>query len=381
MASPFSRTLRALDADGPGRSWMGWAVAGMLLLAWLAWFFGGEVTLFEASRSARVEAVAAAHPVTAAQAGRLVRASRRLGERVNAGDVLFELDDQAAALSLREESGRLAAVPEAREALQAELRALHSAGRQAAEAGDAAVQVARERRAEVASQLAVAREHERRLADEARAGGVAEMDLLRARAESRRLASQQAGLDAEALRLMRETRARAAQLQAQRETVQGRLTALASDAQALATRVQRLQAARERLQLRAPVGGVLAEVAPVQAGAWVSEGQALATVLPVDRLRVVAEFAPGTALGRVREGQVAVLRLEGFPWLQHGSLGARVERVAGEVRDQRLRVELALDGVQTRTGLPLQHGLSGQVEIALEAVSPAQLLLRSLGAR
>lgn len=381
MASPHHRTLRALDADGPLRSWVAWGIAGTLLLLWLAWFLGGEVTVFEASRSARVEAIAAAHPVTAAQSGRVVRAARRLGDRVNAGDVILELDDRAAALSLREDAERLGAVPAARDALHGELQALRTAARQVAEADVAAMQVARSRREEVAAQLALARDHERRLADEVRAGGVAEMDLLRARAESRRLLAQQAGLEAEALRLAREAQAHDAQLQAQRESLQGRIAALSADAQALATRVQRSQAALDRLQLRAPVSGVLAEMAPLQPGAWVSEGQALASVLPTDRLRVVAEFAPGTALGRVREGQAAVLRLESLPWLQHGSLAARVERVAGEVRDQGLRVELALDATQTRTGLPLQHGLSGQVDVALEAVSPAQLLLRSLGAR
>ena len=77
----------------------------------------------------------------------------------------------------------------------------------------------------------------------------------------------------------------------------------------------------------------------------------------------------------VRAGQTAQVRLDGFPWAQHGSVNARVQRVDGEVREVQ-----GLQGREPR--LPpqlLQHGLSGSVEVALESVSPAVLLLRAAG--
>ena len=47
-----------------------------------------------------------------------------------------------------------------------------------------------------------------------------------------------------------------------------------------------------------------------------------------------------------------------------------------------MRVELQLDAASAAAaGLLLQHGLSGTVEVALEDVSPAVLLLRSMGQR
>ena len=56
----------------------------------------------------------------------------------------------------------------------------------------------------------------------------------------------------------------------------------------------------------------------------------------------MAEFEPASALGRIHSGQVAELRLTGFPWLQYGTVAARVASVASEPRDGSIRVELDL---------------------------------------
>lgn len=110
----------------------------------------------------------------------------------------------------------------------------------------------------------------------------------------------------------------------------------------------------------------------------VAAGQKLATVVPAGELMVVAEFEPSAALGKVRPGQTARLRLDGFPWAQYGSLAATVTQVAGELREQRIRVELtpaaALPGA-----FALQHGLPGAVEVDIEQVAPAVLALRAAG--
>jgi multidrug resistance efflux pump len=93
---------------------------------------------------------------------------------------------------------------------------------------------------------------------------------------------------------------------------------------------------------------------------------------------IVAEFAPAAVLGRVRPGQPARLRLAGFPWAQYGSVEATVSRVASEVRDNLVRVELTPRGT-TRPQLPMQHGLPGTVEVVVDRVAPALMLLRASG--
>jgi membrane fusion protein (multidrug efflux system) len=90
----------------------------------------------------------------------------------------------------------------------------------------------------------------------------------------------------------------------------------------------------------------------------------------------VAEFSPA-ALGRIQPGQAARLRLDGFPWVQYGSLAVKVLRVGSELRAGRIRVELDVPHASSR--IPLQHGLPGAVEIEVERVAPATLLLRVAG--
>jgi multidrug resistance efflux pump len=93
--------------------------------------------------------------------------------------------------------------------------------------------------------------------------------------------------------------------------------------------------------------------------------------LQVDQaVHVIAEFPP-TALGRIRTGQPGRFRS------RVGGVPIRVTSVADEVHDGYVRVELAVD--QTITSIPLQQGLSGTVEIQVENVSPATLLLRAAG--
>jgi membrane fusion protein (multidrug efflux system) len=130
--------------------------------------------------------------------------------------------------------------------------------------------------------------------------------------------------------------------------------------------------------IRAPVDGRIGEISPVRAGSVVTEGDRLGAVVPRGDLKVIAEFPPESALGRIRPGQAAHVRLTGFPSMQYGELRATVTRVASEARDGRIRVEL-VPHPDPRSLLPLQHGLPGTVEVEIERVPPAALVLRTLG--
>ncbi len=115
-------------------------------------------------------------------------------------------------------------------------------------------------------------------------------------------------------------------------------------------------------------------------GSFVQQGDRIGAIVPEGKVRIVAYFHPGEALGRVRAGQPAKMRLQGFPWSQFGSIAARVKRVAGEVREGLVFVELAPDH-SAATTIPVQHGLPGAVEVEVERVSPVSLVLRIAGKR
>jgi len=95
-------------------------------------------------------------------------------------------------------------------------------------------------------------------------------------------------------------------------------------------------------------------------------------------VRVVAELAPEDSLGRIWPGQRGQLRLAAFPWTQYGTVPVEVTAVAGETKDGRVRIELAIrPGYDGR--IPLEHDLPGTVEIEVESLSPAELVLRAAG--
>jgi len=59
-------------------------------------------------------------------------------------------------------------------------------------------------------------------------------------------------------------------------------------------------------------------------------------------------------------------------------VGATVSRVGTEIRDNLVRVELTPE-TQLSTGLTLQHGLPGSIEVSVDTAAPAVLLLRAAG--
>ena len=116
----------------------------------------------------------------------------------------------------------------------------------------------------------------------------------------------------------------------------------------------------------------------MQSGAFVAEGARVCAIVPSQETMAVPQFVPSAALGHIQPGQEATLRLAGFPWAQYGSIPARVRNVASEPRDGRIRIEFAVDSARPGR-IPLQNGLPGTVEVAVERASPAVLVLRAVG--
>ena len=197
----------------------------------------------------------------------------------------------------------------------------------------------------------------------------ADADQKRAAADALRLATS---------RLERDQRTKDSDRTARLAQFSREITQLDGDIRTAEATLARLAHTIDQTRIRAPITGHLGEVATLQPGAVVRQGDTLGVVLPAGALQVVASFLPAIALGRVQPGQPAQLRLDGFPWAQYGSLAGTVTRVATEARDGMIRVELHLPA-ETRTTIPLQHGLPGTVEVEVERVSPATLVLREVG--
>jgi membrane fusion protein (multidrug efflux system) len=366
----FSKTTQSLALDSSRIVMISLALAGLALLAWLLWFGFGNVTVYEVSRQARLEVGSAPREISSLLAGRLTEAHIVIGQRVRAGEVLIELDSTRQQLRLAEAQARLPLYP----AKLASLRVMENERRSTQAAVRAAS--ARLQGANAASRFA--NDSAARIRSDAATGGSAAVEAVRAAADARKAESERDISAADLARLGVDASVNADQTRVQMERLTRDL--LATQAEAASTRelIEQLRLEVANHQIRAPVSGVVGEMRALSAGAYVAPGQKLATIIPQGDLLIVADFDPTTALGRIRPGQTARFRLEGFPWVQFGTIEATAVRVAGEIRDQSLRAEFSIKRNATR-GLVLRHGLPGQVEVRVETVSPAKLLLRSAG--
>jgi membrane fusion protein (multidrug efflux system) len=376
MSSPFARSLRVLDADRTA-GWRTATVGAALHAPWAGWFLFSRVPLYETSRSARLEATAAAHPVDARMLGRVVTVRLTVGQAVRAGDPLVELESDAERLALGEARRKLAAlgpqIAAIRQEIAAETLALDADRRASVAMREERAAALRE--AEAGARIATqeAAQLTRLRAD----GVVSEIESARAGAEADRRKALVDTAAAAVTRVETDLTTRESDRRVRIERLRGTLSTLEGDRATAEAAAERFAYEVERRILRAPIDGRIAEAADLRAGAVVDEGHRLAAIVPDSPLRVVAQFAPASAIGRVRVGQPARVRILGFPWAEYGSIRAQVTAVADELRDGLVRVELGVG--ELPPGLPVSHALPGSVEIEVERVRPAWLVFRSLG--
>lgn len=378
MPSPFSRTLRSLEADGHRRWAAGLIPALVLLAAWACWFLAARVAVYEVSERAWLAVDREAHPIAAPVPGRIASLRLALGQQVAAGEVLAVLEGEEQRARLEEERARWAALARQSAALRRQM----AAGRQeSASRGGASRAAGEETRSRLKEAEAAARLAEQEAERQARllAGGLvpaAQAERARSEAEQRRAAAET--LRQTLGRVGFEERSTASELRGDLDELARELALLAGEAAGAQAAVRRLERDLELRTLRAPVAGRIGQIAPVRVGSVLAAGERLGFVVPQGELKAIAELAPASALGRVRPGQRARVVLESFPAAQYGELPATVVRVASEPSDGRIRVELALRP-DRRSRLPLQHGLPGLVEVEVERVTPAVLVLRTVG--
>ncbi len=378
MSTAFSRTMRSLAADDGRSSLWGVVGAGALLGLWGAWLTLARVPVFERSASARVEVASAVYPVECAEGGRVAVNRMRLGQAVRAGDALVELDVESERLERAEAQSRLDAIAPQIASTRAQLDAATRGLSESLAEARASLEVARARARESASVAANARAEADR-AERLRAlghGSVA--DAERARSLATSTAAAASALALELRRMELDGRSRVSARHAEIARLRGEVARLDGEGATLRASIDRIALVTSRRVLRAPIDGALGVVVELRPGSVVAQGQRLATVVPRGELRIIGEFQPSASLGRIREGQSARARLDGFPWAQWGTVAAVVRSVGSETREGVVRVELAIPRPGA-TRIPLAHGLPGSVEVEVERVSPAVLVLRAAG--
>ncbi|MFO0552069.1 MAG: HlyD family efflux transporter periplasmic adaptor subunit [Polyangiaceae bacterium] len=377
MATPFQTTLRTLRA-GAGLHPAAWLIGASVLLAgWIAWFVLSEVAARESSSRASVAAGRGPHQVNAPAAGLVASSRLVLGAVVHRGEVLVTLDDTADRATRVELEARLGAVSKELDALERSMQARARQGASEREVAERAATEQQARNAAVDAEVELALLEAERAAKGFEGGTGSRAELERAEANHTRLVAELAAGRAGLGRRQREvdvvdatTASALEEIALARTRVVGQGSVLRGELDAL---VMRARAA----EIVAPIDGTIAAVdAGVLPGSHVAVDQNVATIVPSDALKVVAEFDVKRA-ARLAPGQTARLRVDGFDWTRYGVVELRVEAVGTEPRDGLVQVELSVVDAPQR--FRLRGGLTGTVDVEVERASPWSMVARELG--
>jgi membrane fusion protein (multidrug efflux system) len=376
--SDFTRSFQRLRSDhGKGTVWIS-AASGAALAAWIGWALFAQVSLYEVSTDARVELDGATYPIDSPFAGRIVATNLRAGQHVRRGELLIEIDAMAQQLQLHE-------VQVQAQGLEPQIAQLNSQI-----AAERSTRSEEERALRLKAQEAESRVHEAQIPADYAAKNLARIrtlreenyasthDLEKAESDARQLRAAASALEMAASRIPQDQEARNRERDVRIGRLQGEIATLQAQRDTLQAETARLNYEIERRRIRAPVDGLVGEAVSLRVGTVIGDGDRLGSIVPAGRLLVVAHYPAQATFGRIRAGQPATLRLDGFPWAEFGTVSASVADVGREVRDGRVRVELALLPRSSFRGT-LQHGMPGTLEVAVERLSPLNLTLRTAG--
>jgi multidrug resistance efflux pump len=376
--SDFARTYSRLRLDRITPTL--WMITGavVVLLSWFCWAACARVSLYEVSSEARVELDGATYPVASPFLGRIVSTRLRVGQAVQSGELLVELDSMPQQLQLGEAQVQAQGLEPQLARLRLQIEAEQGARGEDGQSARLSAQEAQNRVNEAEMSARFAEQDLERARKLAAQRVLSAHDLEKAESEAGRLRAAVAALQVAANRVPQDHAGRDREREVRIARLQGEIATLDAERATLTAETIRLTYEIERRRIRAPVDGRIGEAVNLRVGAVVSEGEQLGSVVPLGHLLVVAQYPPSAAFGRIRAGEAATLRLQGFPWTEFGTVSATVERVAQEVRDGKVRVELALSDQSSFRGT-LQHGMPGTLEVIVERVSPMNLTLRTAG--
>lgn len=376
MPTPFARTIRSVRADRARSLLLVLPLVAVLAAAWAGWLLRAQISMYAVSDAARLETTAASEPIQSLYAGRISANHITLGRAVNRGDVLVELDVNIERLQMLEERTQSASLTAELGVLQSEIAAERRTMQQEQKATAIAIQASqvRLREAQATSEYAhMDADNKSQLSKE---GLLPPLEALHARTEVEKQDAELAALKLVISQQQQEALTHSAERNSRIEALKREATRLSGMAEKEGATLYRLQSEMQLRQIVAAADGTIGEAANLRPGVVISAGERLGAIIPSGSLRVVAQFSPTVALGRVHRGQHARLRFDAFPWTQYGMLSATVSRVADEVRDGKVRVEL---DPLTGTRVPLQYGLTGLAEVETERITPVALLLRTGG--
>jgi multidrug resistance efflux pump len=375
--SDFGRLGRELENDSAGFTRVTALAAVLVGQAWGAWFIAAPLQLYVTSDSARLEAMGP-HGVDASVEGVVTVVRTFAGQRVHAGEILAEIAADRETLRRAQFNAEHGARAAELSHLHAEIASAELALLRMTSSSRAALIEARARAQEATAAARLSEEELRRVRDLRSAGLASAAEESRVKADVEQRGSAVAALHAAISRTIADSHARESSYQATIDDLRSRRESIRRESEELAFQLRSSDQEIARHLIRAPIDGVVVAAVSVRPGSYVTAGERLTTVVPRFGLHAVGFFNPATASGRVRVGQRARLRVTTANEPAGEWVSGRVEAVASDAVDGRLRIDMSFD---PRTQRRLQHGLTCLAQIEAERLPVWQVVARSVGMR
>lgn len=189
--------------------------------------------------------------------------------------------------------------------------------------------------------------------------------------QERDLAAQQAKLEEIRAALLEGQRQRMSLIAETRRATLDVLTQAEQKAASLAQDQVKAEDRRRLLRLTAPVAGSVQQLGVHTVGSVVTPAQPLLVIVPGDNSLEVEAFVENKDIGFVRNGQVAEIKVETFPFTKYGTLPGKVMQVSSDaIQDEkrglvyaaRVKLDKASLDVDGKT-VNLTPGMAVTVEI------------------
>lgn len=375
-SADLQRPSGLLPKDPPARA-ARWTAQLLLALALATLIFAVSFKLPETVVAPFVIVpVEGSAPLLAPVAGQVARVLVRTGQRVKAGDPLFEIrSDQ-----VRDADARLRVLSADQEALTERVRALDAAHAAQLKLGDAELALAERdlglRTQHLNAARSILTRKEKAVAD----GLLPQISLLsdrmlQAESENAQLQSQQ---HLQQLALQRQERLSA------REQQRG---AEAAEAEKLRLQIASLQSALvdsqgELRTLRAPFDAVVLSLALQTPGDVIGSGAQLCQLARLDGSALVRLTLPEADLARLQIGQTARLFVAAYPYQRYGSVGAELNWISPTPLSGAADAGFIAHATLQRGGdsMPLRVGMTGEARILVGRRTLLELALEPMRA-
>ncbi|NQZ06771.1 MAG: HlyD family efflux transporter periplasmic adaptor subunit [Algicola sp.] len=376
MAIALADSKRALEKQLSTKLDVVHLVLGLFLISLAFWAAVGKIDLYRTSKIGTLINVQGVLTLQSEVASTIRQSALTLGMKVKKGQLLLQLNDTTAQLTLSKLNDELTANQQ-QQTLLVEQRQLTQQKYQLLK-GALQSQIAqiKAQLVQTSKMLKTQQSIQQGYRTLMKTSAVAQMDMLRQNLEVVRTESvaktQALEVQAKELQLPRNEREQDLEI----SQINSRLSALEGQHEQLKRAITRALLEVDKYTLTAAADGDVVQLAALTVGNWVNVGDQIATIGNSSSWLIHSQFDAADAVGHIKDGQQARILVNGFPWRQYGSLNASVSHVAKIGLDSHVDVMLELNPNQ-QSQIPLTYGQPVTVEVQTEALSPIMLLLNA----